>query len=59
MNKFDIVYEHMIMQRTEELGIPAYSLVKEIEPFYVASILDFFSIIVNYVKMKEYASDDI
>lgn len=53
MKNFDIVHEHIMLQQAEEIGIPAYSLVKEMEPFYVPALLDFFNIVVNYVKMKE------
>ena len=53
MKKFDIIHEHILLQHAEEIGIPSYSLLKEVEPFYVPSVLEFFNIVVNYVKMKE------
>lgn len=58
MKSFDTVHEHVLLQQVEEIGIPAYSLVKETDPFYVPSVLEFFNIVVNYMKMKEKLSKE-
>lgn len=58
MKAFDTVHEHVLLQQVEEMGIPVYSLVKETDPFYVPSVLEFFNIVVNYMKMKEKLSKE-
>lgn len=57
MNNFQsqqIFDEHFLLQTMEvEYNVPAYDIIKKIEPFYVPNVLSFFDMIVKYMKMKE------
>lgn len=54
MHKTHVIYdEHITLQHLEERGIPAYDTLKQCEITEIPEVLEFFTIVVNYLKMSE------
>lgn len=52
-NKISTLYdEHILLHHLEESNIPSYQILKEVDPFNVPVVLDFFNIIAKYLKMS-------
>jgi len=52
-NDLNLMLEHITLQQVESYGIPAYFICKEADPCDMPSILNFFEIVINYIKMTE------